>query len=102
MTPIPTFQDFAASVQSGDLEAAGAILAELFGVDTPRGEQCAVRFAEQLAADAGFWEMAMQLRTELTSGGQNGALLLLQRCFGLNGFEAISVLQNLRARLGSS
>lgn len=97
--PSASFQDFAARIRTGDLAAAGSILAELFGVDAPRGQQCAIRFAEQLTVDAGFWETAMQLRGELNSSGQNGALLLLQKCFGLSGVEAIGVLQNLRARL---
>jgi hypothetical protein len=94
-----SFQDFATRIRTGDLAAAGAILAELFGVDAPRGQQCAIRFAEQLTADQSFWETAMQLRGELNSSGQHGALLLLQKCFGLSGVEAIGVLQNLRARL---
>jgi hypothetical protein len=98
-SPAASFQDFASRIRTGDLAAAGAILAELFGVDAPRGQQCAIRFAEQLTADQSFWETAMQLRGELSSNGQHGALLLLQKCFGLSGVEAIGVLQNLRARL---
>jgi hypothetical protein len=94
-----SFQDFASRVRTGDLSAAGSILAELFGVDAPRGQQCAIRFADQLSADQGFWETAMQLRVELSSTGHNGALMLLQKCFGLSAVEAIGVLQNLRARL---
>lgn len=97
--PPASFQDFASRIRTGDLAAAGGILAELFGVDAPRGQQCAIRFAEQLSADQGFWETAMQLRGELSSSGNNGALLLLQKCFGLSSVEAIGVLQNLRARL---
>lgn len=97
--PPASFQDFASRIRTGDLAAAGGILAELFGVDSPRGQQCAIRFAEQLTADKDFWESAMQLRGELSSSSHNGALLLLQKCFGLSGVEAIGVLQNLRARL---
>lgn len=96
-----SFQDFASRIRTGDLAAAGGILAELFGVESSRGQQCAIRFAEQLSADKDFWESAMQLRGELTSNGSNGALLLLQKCFGLSGVEAIGVLQNLRARLST-
>ncbi len=100
-TPPASFQDFASRVRTGDLGSAGTILAELFGVEGSRGQQCAIRFAEQLSADQGFWESAMQLRGELTSSSHNGALLLLQKCFGLSGVEAIGVLQNLRARIAS-
>lgn len=100
-TPPASFQDFASRVKTGDLATAGTILAELFGVEGSRGQQCAIRFAEQLHADQSFWETAMQLRGELTSSSHNGALLLLQKCFGLSGVEAIGVLQNLRARIAS-
>jgi hypothetical protein len=94
-----SFQTFAVQIQSGDIESAGQTLAVLFGVDTPRGIQCAAVFAERLENEPGFLAKAMQLRKELEKDGINAAIMLLYECFGLTGLECIGVLQTLRANL---
>ncbi|MEQ8790460.1 MAG: hypothetical protein RIC55_29460 [Pirellulaceae bacterium] len=95
----PSFQTFATQIQSGDVDGAGRTLAVLFGVDEPRGVQCASIFAERLANEPGFLAKAMQLRKELEKDGINAAIMLLHECFGLNGLECVGVLQTLRANL---
>lgn len=94
-----SFQTFAVEIQSGDIESAGQTLATLFGVETPRGIQCAAVFAERLENEPGFLTKAMQLRKELEKDGINAAIMLLYECFGLTGLECIGVLQTLRANL---
>ena len=93
------FQMFAIQIQAGDVEAAGRTLAGLFGVEEPRGIECASVFAEKLENEDGFLPKAMQLRKELDNDGINGAIMLLYECFGLSGMECIGVLQTLRANM---
>ena len=45
---------------------------------------------------------AMSLRKEVATANFNSSLVLLYECFGLQGLEAISVLQTLMGRLGSA
>jgi hypothetical protein len=94
-----SFQTFAVQIQSGDIENAGRTLAQLFGVEEPRGIQCAAVFSERLENEPGFLTKAMQLRKELEHDGINAAIMLLYECFGLSGLECIGVLQTLRANL---
>ena len=96
-----SFQTFAMQIQSGDIESAGQTLSLLFGVEPPRGIQCAAVFAERLENEPGFLAKAMQLRKELEKDGINAAIMLLYECFGLTGLECIGVLQTLRSKLKS-
>src|SRR5262245_13538101 len=93
-----TFQPFAAQIHAGDLGDAGRSLAALFDLPEPRGIECARYVAEHLRSEPGFLMKAVQLRGELESGGWQTALGLLGDCFGLAAFEALGVLEALRAR----
>jgi hypothetical protein len=84
---------------SGDLEAAGASLAELFAVDLTRGRRCAETFADHLARNPDVMVKAMALRQQMAAGNFNASLMLLYDCFGLQGLEAVAVLQTLLGRL---
>jgi hypothetical protein len=97
-TPV-SFQTFAAQIQAEDIVGAGASLAYLFDISGPRAIRCAEHFLLQLRVDPNFLATAMQLRRELQSGGNNGALMLLYECFGLTGAESVGVYQALKVRL---
>lgn len=96
-----SFRSFGTQVFTGDLDAAGESLAELFLVDPARGRRCAETFAEQLARSPEVMSKAMTLRKEIATANFNASLMLLYECFGLQGMEAIRVLQTLMTRLGS-
>ncbi|RIK82504.1 MAG: hypothetical protein DCC68_06325 [Planctomycetota bacterium] len=96
-----SFRSFGTQVFTGDLDAAGESLAELFHIDPARGRRCAEAFAEQLAHSPDVMTKAMSLRKEIAAGNFNASLMLLYECFALQGMEAIRVLQTLMGRLGS-
>lgn len=96
--PLVTLQGFAAQVQSGDLDTAARMLAELFDVDTLCARRCTDLFAAQLAVHPDLALKATRLRSEVQAGNVNGSLLLLWECFGLDGMESLGVLQALRTR----
>lgn len=94
-----SFQAFAKLMLSGDVEGAGDILAELFGIDTHRSAQCAQVFAQRMKEDPEFLPKAQRLRHELLADRHNGVIMLLYECFGLTGLESIGVLQSLRVHV---
>jgi hypothetical protein len=96
-----SLQAFAERVLANDVEGAGTVLAGLFDVSAHRGRDCAKRFQEQLAEKPQCLQKAMGLRSELSSGSVNGALLVLWECFGLQGLESLAALQALKSRLGA-
>jgi hypothetical protein len=96
-----SFRSFGTQIFTGDLDAAGESLAYLFHIDPLRGRRCAETFAEQLARSPDVMTKAMSLRKEVATANFNSSLVLLYECFGLQGLEAISVLQTLMGRLGS-
>ena len=48
-TEAASFRSFGTQIFTGDLDAAGESLAELFHIDAHRGRRCAEAFADQLA-----------------------------------------------------
>lgn len=96
-----TFQDFAVHIRSGEIDAAGTTLETLLGVDATRARECARTFYDKISADPEVLFKAMRLRIELASGGVNGPLMLLWDCFGLQGMEAVQVMQTLRVQATS-
>lgn len=99
--PAISLQAFAERVLANDVEGAGTVLAGLFDVSLPRGRDCAKRFQEQLAEKPQCLQKAMGLRSEISSGSVNGALLVLWECFGLQGLESLAALQALKSRLAA-
>ncbi len=96
---VVTFEMFARQILCDDLEWAGRSLAVLFGVDEDLGRRCAREFQIRLDQAPETMARLVQLRRELQDGGIHSPLRMLGECFGLEGLEAISVLQTLRARL---
>lgn len=100
--PLPqtaTFRTFAAEIQSGDLDAAAATLADLLHLEPARARTCCEVFVGHMQTDAEFLAKAMSLRKHIASGSLNAVLMLLYECFGLQGPEAIGVLPQLKAHL---
>ena len=95
----PSFQLFIAQVHTGDLVSSGRTLAILLDLSEARGVQCSRVFHRHWEEDPAFLKKALSLRSEVSNGSFNSALMLLAECFGLIGIEAIGVLQTLRARL---
>ncbi len=96
-----TFETFVHKIRAGDLEAAGAALAELFQVDMDQGQRCAQVFSDNLQHQPEFLVKAMNLRNHLASGSHNDSLMLMWECFGLQGLEAVKVMQLLQARMAA-
>lgn len=98
----PTFHMYITQIHTGDVVAAGRTLAVLLDLSEARGVQCSRVFHRHWERDSEFLKKVMTLRSEVTNGSFNTALMLLAECFGLIGIEAIGVLQTLRARLENS
>lgn len=94
-----SFETFVRQIRLGDIEAAGAALAELFEFDTDQGHRCAQVFGKKMKQEPGFMVRAMNLRGHLATGSHNASLMLLWECFGLQGLDAIRVMQLLQARM---
>lgn len=94
-----SFRAFAMAIQLNDVDGAGRQLAGLFSIAPARARECAVVFLKQLRRDPDFLAKARQLRQELATGSNNGAIMLLHECFGLQAMESIGVVQTLRVRI---
>lgn len=99
--PKVTFETFVQKIRADDLEAAGAVLVELFQVDADQGQRCAQIFSDQLQQQPEFLVKAMNLRNHLATGNHNDSLMLIWECFGLQGLEAVKVMQLLQARMAA-
>lgn len=98
--PAPaTFALFARQISENDLAAAGQSLSQLLGVDRELADRCAAAFHERLQQDPTTIEKAIRLRNEMAQGNNNASLLILFECFGLQGLQAVDVLDKLRATL---
>ncbi len=93
-----TFDLFLRQAHDRELDGASRTLGELFN-DEALGRRCSRVFIDQLRTAQDGVSKVHRLRQELQSGSNNGVLALLFECFGLQGMEAIYVLQSLRARL---
>jgi hypothetical protein len=94
-----SFRTFALQVQAGDLDDAGQLLADLFGVEASVGRRAAEAFARHFARDPQVLVHAMALRRHLAEGQVNMALALLSECFALQGNEALRAIETLRGRV---
>lgn len=79
-----TFRDFAGAIMKGDVEAAGAVLQQLLGIDADAARAAAQHFAAQAASEGpAFMGKAMGLRAAVSSGSEAEIGALLHDCFGL-------------------
>lgn len=93
-----SFDSFLNAIERDDTRGAAHMLAELFGLDSPRAEVCAGTFRDRFLRSADFAERVRRLRFEVPVS-DNRSLTLLWECFGLAVPESIEVLETLRDRL---
>lgn len=92
-----TFRDFAGAIMKSDVEAAGAVLQVLLGLDTAQAVAAARHFHTQSTQlGPAFMGKAMGLRTALTSGSDAELEQLLQDCFGLTSAALATALATLK------
>src|ERR1041384_1171699 len=79
-----TFRDFAGAIMKGDVDAAGAVLHQLLGLDAGASRAAAEHFqAQSTSLGPAFMGKAMGLRTAVSSGSEAEIGALLRDCFGL-------------------
>ena len=79
-----TFRDFAGAIMKGDVDAAGAVLQQLLGLDAAAAGAAAQHFqAQSTAVGPAFMGKAMGLRTAVAGGSEAEIGALLRDCFGL-------------------
>jgi hypothetical protein len=94
-----TFRDFAAAIMKGDVDAAGAVLQPLLGLEPTVAHTAAQHFQAQAAAQGpAFMGKAMGLRTVLASGSDPEIGALLGDCFGLTGAPLATAVATLKPR----
>ena len=93
------FTRLAGRILAADADGAAAVLADLFEIQLDRARQCVQVFLDDVQQRPERVARAVQLRRDVQSGDHSAALVLLHDCFGLSGWESISVLQSLRAQL---
>jgi hypothetical protein len=94
-----TFRDFAGAIMSGNLEAAGATLQQLLGLDEAQARGAAQHFHEQSRLQGpAFMGKAMGLRGALASGSETELAALLRDCFGLGDAPLATAVATLKGR----
>lgn len=94
-----TFRDFAGAIMKGDVDAAGAVLQQLLGLDATAAHDAAQYFHVQMSTiGPAFMGKAMGLRTAVTTGSQSEISALLQDCFGLADAPLATAISTLRGK----
>ncbi len=93
---MPTFRDFAMAIQGGDTVEAASILSILLDASDATGESAASYFNSKLEFEPDLFSDVMRIRREILEGRDNGALVLIDKCFKLNGLEALQALEAMR------
>jgi hypothetical protein len=94
-----TFRDFAGAIMKGDVDAAGAVLQQLLGLDDADARRAAQHFAAQATAQGpAFMGKAMGLRTAVTGGSEAEIGTLLGDCFGLEGAQLLTAIAVLKPK----
>ena len=92
----PTFMHFARAIQMGDTVQAGRILSQLLDASDATGVTAASYFNSKLEFEPDLFSDVMQIRKEILEGTDNGALVLIDKCFKLSGLEALQALEAMR------
>jgi hypothetical protein len=91
------FKVFAQWVALGDLQKASRCLRTLFNVEMEVAEKSCQHFSKlYLENPGGVIAETMQVRQCLLQGEQNQAMALIQKVFGLSGFELIRALEAIK------
>jgi hypothetical protein len=92
-----TFRDFAGAIMQGNVDAAGAVLQQLLGLEAGAARAAAQHFhAQSTAQGPAFMGKAMGLRTAMASGSDAEIGALLADCFGLADAPLASAIATLR------
>jgi hypothetical protein len=92
-----TFRDFAGAIMKGDVDAAGAVLQQLLGLDAETARGAAEHFHTQSQASGpAFMGKAMGLRSAVASGNEAEISALVGACFGLTGETLATAVATLR------
>jgi hypothetical protein len=79
-----TFRDFAGAIMKGDVDAAGAVLQQLLGLDAAASHAAAQHFqAQATSGGPAFMGKARGLRAAVSGGSDAEIGALLHDCFGL-------------------
>ncbi|MGE0549650.1 MAG: hypothetical protein AB7O24_28515 [Kofleriaceae bacterium] len=79
-----TFRDFAAAIMTGNVDAGGAVLEQLLGLDAVQARSAATHFADNAKTQGpAFMGKAMGLRAAKETGNAAELSKLLGECFGL-------------------
>jgi hypothetical protein len=101
--PVPVnFALFGQQIAANDIDGAGRTLSELLDVDQTLARRCATAFRDRLNEDPTTIQKTMRLRSKLMAGEHNDSLMILWDCFGLQGLQAVTVLQTLRASMAAT
>jgi len=96
-----TFRDFAGAIMKGDVDAAGAVLQLLLGLDAGASRAAAEHFqAQSTSGGPAFMGKAMGLRTAVTSGSDAEIGALLRDCFGLTDASLATAVATLTRKPG--
>ena len=93
---VPTFMDFARAIHAGDTVEAGSVLSKLLDASAAAGQTAASYFNSKLEFEPDLFGDVMQIRQEILEGRDNGALVLIDKCFKLSGLEGLQALEAMR------
>lgn len=94
-----TFATFGKQIASNQIEAAAQTLSELLAISPTLALHSANCFSQQFHSDPHMIQKTMQLRAELFAANTNNCLVILDECFGLQGIEAVQVVQHLLSQV---
>ncbi|SMF74521.1 hypothetical protein [Pseudobacteriovorax antillogorgiicola] len=93
------FAMFAFAIVGGQIGIAAQILEQILNLDEKNAYHAAEYYHACYQKDHGIQSRAMQIRILIQQGDNNGALMAIHECFGLQGPPAITVLESMRAML---
>jgi hypothetical protein len=90
---------FGKQIASNQIEAAAQTLSELLAISPTLALHSANCFSQKFRSDPHTIQKTMQLRAELFAANTNNCLVILDECFGLQGIEAVQVVQHLLSQV---
>ena len=91
-----TFKEFAMAIQGGDMSLTGRMLSQLTGIPAEAGLSAATFFSQKLESEPGSFMKVMQIRSEIQTGNNNAAMMLIMECFNVDGMPAMQALESMK------
>ena len=91
-----TFKEFAMAIQGGDMSLTGRMLSQLTGISAEAGLSAATFFSQKLESEPGSFMKLMQIRSEIQTGNNNAAMMLIMECFNVDGMPAMQALESMK------